>query len=71
MSDIFTENLPLQTLEKHGKEFYGDDECHYKRYKENAGTTKELTSAAIDVGDNAIKAHAYYKEIFGTLIDAS
>ena len=47
MLDIFTKNLPLQTLEKHGKEFYGDDEYYYERYKENASASKDTAAAAM------------------------
>ena len=69
-SDIFTKNLSLQTMEKHGKKFYGKDEYHCDRYKEST-EAKESAAAAIDVEEDAVQAHEFYKEIFATLIDTS
>ena len=76
-SDIFTKNLPLQVMERHGKEFYGEDEYHHERYTENKDSNnnkaraKEAAKIVIKIGKEAFKAYTQYKEIFATLIDSS
>ena len=68
-SNIFTKNLPLKLQEKHGCKFYGKDEYHFERYKEEESDDRDTTNVSMDVGEEAIAAHKYYQEIFATLID--
>ena len=67
-SDIFTKNLPLKLLEKHGSKFYGEDGYHFKRYKEEEDD-RDITGVSMNAYDEAIVEYEYYQELFATLID--
>ena len=68
LAGSFTKNLPLQLMERHGKEFYGKDKYHFKRYKEETDD-RDVNNVHINMDDEAVAEYDYYQEIFATLID--